>query len=154
MGRFERSVSIGVGLIFILSAYLKAVSPAETLQALRHLAHATGHAAAPESAMRALIIVEMVLGGFLLAGVAPRATLLAAAMTLGVFAAWITWLIWSGAAVGCGCGLRIPFLTGEAARFAALAKAALMSMACAAAALRLQRAVLTERMQVNEGALV
>lgn len=147
MGRFVRTVSIGVGLIFIVSAYLKALSPTETMQALRHVAHATGHTVRPESAMRALVIVEMVLGGFLLAGVAPRATLIAASLMLITFTVWIAWLLGTGAAIGCGCGIRLPFLTGEAARVASLSKAALMACACVAAAMRVRDGVASSRFQ-------
>lgn len=109
---------------------MKALVPRETQQALRHLLHATGHWISADFAMPALVVAEMTLGGFLVAGAHPRGTLALAAIVLLAFAAWIGWLIATGATIPCGCGIRLPFLSPEEARWAALGKTVLMLIAC------------------------
>lgn len=109
-----------VGLVFLAAAYTKALDPRETTYAMEHLLSTAGVPA--EAGVRALILGEIILGAMLIAGVARRVTLGAAALTLAAFSGWIIYLIATGSSISCGCGLGATWLEPGQARWAALAR--------------------------------
>jgi len=109
-----------VGLVFLAAAYTKAIDPRETSYAMEHLLSPVGIPA--DAGVRALILSEIILGALLVAGVARRITLGAAAVTLAAFSVWIVYLIATGSSISCGCGLGATWLEPGQARWAALAR--------------------------------
>ena len=101
-------VTLLLGGVFLVSAYLKAVKPAETITSLGML---FGDQDVPARvALYGLVFGEMILAAALLANVAPRRTLFVTIGVLAVFTVWIARLLAIGWTGGCGCGSWTPTL--------------------------------------------
>jgi len=107
--RIRASVTLIVGGCLFYSGLAKAVSPGETLSSL---AWAFGPTLATPVFLL-LIMIELVLGSLMLCAVAPRRSCAAATFLFLSFIAWILYLQWRDAPVGCGCGIGL-FSSAEA----------------------------------------
>jgi len=105
---FVRVVTLLLGVVFLASAYLKAIKPAETITSLGMFFG--DQSAYTGFALYALIFGEMILAGALLANIAPRRTLRVSIAALLVFTVWIGYLLSIGWTKGCGCGSWTPNL--------------------------------------------
>lgn len=111
--------AVAVGVALVVSAIAKAWTPTGTYDSIAGAAAAvfgaevmSGGAArgAVTGGVVALIVVEIVVGGWLCAWPGARRVRWVAAGMMGVFALYGLGLIVIGAPVGCGCGvsLRLP----------------------------------------------
>lgn len=119
-GLLARACTLALGLVFLLSAFLKAVRPNDTFAALGALFDP--NSTAPSLIIHALVAVEMSLAGALLAHARPAATLKTASALLTIFTIWIACLILIGWREGCGCGSWTPNLDPIAALWISLAR--------------------------------
>lgn len=89
-----------MGTTLLLAAVFKSSQPAETLSVMMHLL------GRPFTwpATTFLVLIEVVLGSVLVAGVARRLAGVVACALLLSLAGWIVWLRATGLPLGCGCG--------------------------------------------------
>ena len=134
--RFIRFATLALGSVFFLSAYLKAIRPADAITALGALYGEGNSATAPT--MYGLIAVEIVVGAALLANLAPRLMLRLTFILLFVFTGWIAWLLMIGWTEGCGCGSWTPQLDPATALWISIGRNVLL-MTLAGTAFRAAR---------------
>ena len=115
-----RASTITLGIVFFLSAFLKAIRPSDTIAALSAVFDT--ESTAPGLIIHALVAFEMSLAGVLLAHAWPIGALKTAAALLTVFTIWIAWLILIDWRKGCGCGSWTPFLDPIAALWISMAR--------------------------------
>lgn len=101
---FRSLATLIVGGYLFYAGLTKALSPSDTLSSL---SWAFGEAwATPVFVL--LVVTEIVLASLLLCDVAPRWCSAAAVVLFCAFIAWILYLQWNNAPVGCGCGGGLP----------------------------------------------
>ncbi len=119
-GPLVRASTLIIGVIFLISAFLKSIRPGDTTAALGAIADPNSFT--PRLFIYTLVAVEMALAGVLIAHVRPRRALIAASSLLTIFTFWIVWLLIIGWREGCGCGSWTPTLDPTVALWLALAR--------------------------------
>lgn len=128
-GLLARASTLVLGMIFLISAFLKSIRPGDTTAALGAIFDP--NSITPRLFIYALVAIEMTLASVLIAHVWPRRALTAASALLTIFTFWIVWLILIGWREGCGCGSWTPTLDPTLALWLALGRNVfLLFLAC------------------------
>lgn len=146
---FSRISGLILGAFLLWVAIGKLIRPAETLIALEWGFDAD----LSRPFFLILVIVEITLGGALLAGLRSTYTLAALAGLLSIFLGWIGYLIVSDAPVPCGCGTD---RRGDDGHWGSLTRTGLLlawtgsALCCAVIAERAKSRALGPRMEESE----
>lgn len=101
LGIISTIARLGLAAVWLISGYVKAADPVQTEVAIR--AYRLLPASLEVPAATALPIVEILLGVFLLIGLATRWAAIASALVLLLLMAGIGWAWSKGYTIDCGC---------------------------------------------------
>lgn len=128
---FARTVQFAMGAVLFGAGLVKAAEPGELMEAARFLLP-IGPAGA-WAFLGTAILLELLLGATMLAGLAARGTLFLATVLSVVFLGWAISLEFLGAEVGCGCGTTRLLGISSANRLASIIVSGSMLLLAASA---------------------